>query len=237
MVAQKILTSLACGIDVENHHLQVTTSIGIAPYDGIQITVDALIRRAGQAMYQAKRSGRNTFRFTRTVESSVTNSTAPLPIAKFMDRDATSTLDIDVFLQEALQSIRTHLAMDVAFIAQFGDGERTFRYVDAKDPNPPISVGLSLPLEDGFCQRVVDGRLPELIPDAFLNELAMTLPATVALPVRAHLSVPIRLKNGQLCSTYCCVSYTADQSLNERDLSMLRIFADLAARHLERSST
>ncbi len=236
-VAQKILESMANPFDVGGQGLQVTTSIGVASYAGSRLSADVLVRRADQAMYQAKRSGRNTFRIASDDGVPIERTApamAPMAMAKFLETATATENDVDGFLQNALHSIRTHLGMDVAFISEFRSGRRIFRYIDSAAPNPPLAVGGSDPLEDSFCQRVVDGRLPELMPDAFQNPHAMGLPATQVLPVRAHLSVPIRLRNGETYGTYCCFSSKADQSLNERDLDMMRIFAELIARQLER---
>jgi EAL domain-containing protein (putative c-di-GMP-specific phosphodiesterase class I) len=63
----------------------------------------------------------------------------------------------------------------------------------------------------------------------------MELPVTRALPVGAHLSVPIKLKDGSVYGTFCCFSFTPDLSLNQRDLGMMRVFADLAADVIERN--
>ena len=41
------------------HQLGITISIGIARFEGGDDTADALLRRADQALYRAKRSGRN----------------------------------------------------------------------------------------------------------------------------------------------------------------------------------
>lgn len=235
IIAQKIIEGMEPGFLVGEQSLHVTTSIGIALYDGGTLIQDELIRRADQAMYQAKRSGRNTFRIAHEdTGPSHQDKVLPAPLIKFMSRSLNPAANIDSFMQEALRAIRTHMDMDVGFIAYFTNGNRVFHYVDAKDANPPIAVGGSDPLEDSYCQRVVDGRLPEIIPDAFLNSHAMTMPATQILPVRAHISVPIVLKNGSVFGTFCCFSYSPDQSLNERDLSMMKVFAELVARQLER---
>src|SRR5690349_11861988 len=93
-------------------------------------------------------------------------------------------------VMETLHSVRTLLGMEVAFISQFRDGRRVFRYVDSQEGAVPICVGASDLLEESYCQRVIDGRLPELIRDATQITEALTLPATTALPVGAHLSVP-----------------------------------------------
>lgn len=81
---------------------------------------------------------------------------------------------------------------------------------------------------------MVDGRLPELIRDASLVAAARELPVTMALPVGAHLSVPIRLKDGVVFGTFCCFSFAPDQSLQERDLTLMRVFADFTGKQIER---
>lgn len=141
---------------------------------------------------------------------------------------------LDDILHDALRAIRLHLGMDVAFVSEFAEGRRIFRCIDTHLNSPPIRVGGSDPLDESYCQRVVDGRLPELIHDAALIPAALELPVTTALPVGAHLSVPIRLKNGMVFGTFCCFSFTADPSLRERDLAMMRVFADFAGKQIER---
>ena len=97
----------------------------------------------------------------------------------FLVEDKTpKAVSLDQILPRALRALRTHLGMDIAFISEFRDGRRLFRYVDAARDNPDVQIGGSDLLEDSYCQRVVDGRLPELIPDAAevsaANELAFT---------------------------------------------------------------
>lgn len=136
-------------------------------------------------------------------------------------------------LARMLQAIRKHMGMDVAFISEFKEGRRIFRHVEHGDTRLRLEPGASDPLEDSYCQRVVDGRLPELIPDACTNAEALRLPATRALPVGAHLSVPIRLSDGRVYGSFCCFSHAANPTLTERDLHVMRVFADLAADQIE----
>lgn len=132
-----------------------------------------------------------------------------------------------------LNAIRHHLQMDVAFVSEFANGRRIFREVDPLLLSNPVQPDAGGPLEESYCQRVVDGRLPELIQDARQNPEAASLPVTHALPVGAHLSVPIRLADGSIYGTFCCFSYTPDQTLDQRDLNMMRVFADVAAQLIE----
>lgn len=136
-------------------------------------------------------------------------------------------------LQRCLRAIRHHLGMEVAFISEFTQGQRIFRHVDALPEAPLLKVGTGDPLEDSYCQRVVDGRLPELITDACQLPEALSLPVTTALPVGAHLSVPLRLSDGHIYGTLCCFSRQPDTSLSARDLALLRVCADMAAEHIE----
>ncbi len=63
MVAEKLLSVLEAPMDVQEHALHISTSIGvcICPDDGDD--ADVLLRNADTAMYQAKGGGRNTYRF------------------------------------------------------------------------------------------------------------------------------------------------------------------------------
>ena len=145
----------------------------------------------------------------------------------------TNTLEGPDSISRILAAIRTHLGMDVAFISQFADGRRFFRHIESGACAAPMSAGDSNPLEDSYCQRVVDGRLPELIQDASLIPEALKLPVTRALPVGAHMSVPIRFRDGTLYGTFCCFSFKPELSMNKRDLNTMRAFADLAAHQIE----
>jgi EAL domain-containing protein (putative c-di-GMP-specific phosphodiesterase class I) len=57
----------------------------------------------------------------------------------------------------------------------------------------------------------------------------MAMPITAAVPIGKHMSVPIRLPDGRVHGMFCCLGPEADRSLNERDLQMMKVFAELAA--------
>lgn len=136
-------------------------------------------------------------------------------------------------VDKVLQAIRDHLGMDVAFVSEFRKVDRIFHHVDARD-RTPIQAGDAVPLEVGYCQRVVDGRLPGLISDTARVPAAMELPETRQIPIGAHLSVPIRLADGRIFGTFCCFSFEADPSLGERDYKIMQVFASLLADQIDR---
>lgn len=136
-------------------------------------------------------------------------------------------------LQSLLNAARDRLAMEVAFISEFTEGQRVFRQVSADPQFNIIKPGDGGPLEESYCVRVVQGVLPELIKDAQVNKEALKLEATRQVPVGAHVSVPIRLTDGTIYGTFCAFSRTANPNLDARDLAFLRVLADISTVYLE----
>lgn len=138
-------------------------------------------------------------------------------------------------VQDILQAIRTHLKMEVAFLSEFLGEKRIYRYVDSDWVNNPIHPGKSDPLENTYCHLVAKGVLPELMHDAAKNPHTARFPETTKIPVGAFLSVPIYLSDGYLFGTFCCFSRSPDTTLNQRDLSLMHAFAELAGKAIERT--
>ncbi|CAN1532202.1 Rtn c-di-GMP phosphodiesterase class I (EAL domain) [Rhabdaerophilaceae bacterium] len=132
-------------------------------------------------------------------------------------------------MDKGLEAIRNHLGMQVAYISEFSGANSIFRAVDAPGFEGVIKPGDSQPLDDIFCRHILAGRLPELMPDVSQEPLAMSLPIMQRVPIGSHVSVPIRMPDGETYGMFCCLSLKADQSLNARDLQVMRVFADMAA--------
>lgn len=135
-------------------------------------------------------------------------------------------------IQDALVAIRNHLGMEVAYFSEFSAGRTVFRRVDAPGLEHLIKVGDSHSLDDVYCNHILAGRLPELIPDTSQVGLAREMPITAAVPIGSHISIPIRLLDGTPFGMFCCLSPRPIPSLNERDLATMRVFAGLAARQV-----
>ena len=138
---------------------------------------------------------------------------------------------LDDSVSELLHAMRTRMEMDVVFVSEFVDGQRMFRYVDSAPDAPAIEAGASSPAEESVCQRVVEGRVPELIRD-----MAALPPAQLPeLPLRigAHLSTPIVLKDRRVYGTLCCFSAAPREELVQADLDRLKMCATLVARKVD----
>ena len=132
-----------------------------------------------------------------------------------------------------LDAVRRHLDMDVAFVSEFNGRDRVFRHVACRLDPAPIRPGDSSPLEEGYCMRVVEGQIPQLIPDTGAIPVLHDIPETRTLPIGAHISVPILLRDGRVYGTFCCFSLASNLSLGQRDLHMMRAFADLLAYQID----
>ncbi|ABD89699.1 sensor domain-containing phosphodiesterase [Rhodopseudomonas palustris] len=132
-------------------------------------------------------------------------------------------------IRRALQAVRSHLGLQVAYVSRF-EGERSvFRVVDAPGLEHVIKPGDSRPLDEIYCRHILQGRLPQLIPDTSAEPLAMAMPITAECQIGSHLSVPIELPNGETYGMFCCIGFQADCSLNERDLATMKAFAEIAS--------
>lgn len=63
VVAEKILERMAEPFEIDHYELSISLSIGIAVYPDDGKDFDTLLKQSDTAMYQAKESGRNTYRF------------------------------------------------------------------------------------------------------------------------------------------------------------------------------
>lgn len=142
---------------------------------------------------------------------------------------------IDGVVTEVLALLRERMKMDVVFVSEFVNDERVFRYVENPPGNPLLSVGGSDPLEDTWCQRVVDGRLPELIPNyADLPPEVKARTPKMPFDIGTFLSTPILLDHGKVYGTLCCLSFSPLEMVQQRDLRNLKSVAVLLATKLKK---
>lgn len=136
-------------------------------------------------------------------------------------------------LKELLLIIRKHLNMEIAFIAEFVDDRRVFRFVNAISDHPPVKVGNSDPLEMTYCKKIADSELPNIICDTGANDITRALSVTEKLSIGSYMGVPLILSNGDIFGTLCCFKKETSKSLNKRDLGFLKAISEIASNLLE----
>ena len=138
---------------------------------------------------------------------------------------------LDKRITDVLLLLRKQLRMDVVFVSEFVDGERVFRFIDGGGALG-LHAGDSAPLEESYCQRVVEGRMPELVTDA-RELIARGDLFDPGIPVGAHLSTPVVLADGRVYGTVCCFSAAPQPDLQANALACLRPCARLVARKVD----
>lgn len=154
----------------------------------------------------------------------------PIGILQHLARE--KSLAASDTIKRALETVRTHLDMDVAYVSEFVDGYSVFREVDAPGLEELVKVGDGNSLDDVYCRHILEGRLPELMPDTSKEPIAVAMPITAM--IGSHVSVPLRRTDGETYGMFCCFSSKPNPSLNERDLNIMRAFASLAAEQIGR---
>lgn len=140
---------------------------------------------------------------------------------------------LNEIIHSAVNLARFCLGMDVAFVTEFRQGRRIFRHIASRNEQVPIKVGDSHPLEESYCQYVVNGHIPAIVDDSHIYPILKALRATEAMEIRAHLGVPIWLSDGSVFGTFCCYSRKPSSTLRETDVTAMRHFAELIASILE----
>ncbi len=144
---------------------------------------------------------------------------------------------LDHSIGEVLRLLRERMGMDVVFVSEFVDGQRVFRHVAQAPGVDLLAEGQGEPLEQSWCQRVVDGRLPQYIADARKDPAAAPLLKNLTFPIGTHISTPVVLGNGEVYGTLCCFSFEPSGRASPEDLSRLKLTARLAAQRLENRRT
>ena len=123
-------------------------------------------------------------------------------------------------LDALIHLTRDLLDADVALLTEIRDGREIARRA-AGDWQPLTSrPGVSLPLSETFCQRMLDGRIGNYVRDAQADERVSDLAMARRLGVRAWIGVPIELSDMQLY-VLCCLARESRPTLGERDVRLL----------------
>lgn len=131
--------------------------------------------------------------------------------------------------ESSLEFVRSHLGMEVAYLSEFVGDDLVFRSVSAPGLEALAYVGGTMPLSKTYCRHILNGDLPELIPDTDDVPFAQNIALTRELPIRSHVSIPIHKADGSVYGMFCCLSRESRPSLNNRDLEVVRAFAALSA--------
>jgi GAF domain-containing protein len=133
---------------------------------------------------------------------------------------------------QALAAAQDRLGMDASYITtidsrtqtihgMFGDADIVSRY-----------QGTVFPVEQTFCMRMLNGDIPNAVPDTRAEPSISGLDATREF--HAYVGVPLKLSDGRIHGTLCCVSTDTRPGLGPDDVRFLQVLADIVAARVER---
>ena len=137
-------------------------------------------------------------------------------------------------LEDMLRDVREAFRMDVAFVSKFDRDQLVFRKLEGDADSFEWREGESFPIDESYCKRVLEGRIPRVVPDAKREEATRDLRVTSEADMGSYCAVPLVLPDGRLYGTLCCVSHEPDPWLRERDLGLMDRTARRLVEHLER---
>jgi len=137
-------------------------------------------------------------------------------------------------IEYMLRDVRRALQMDVAFVSQFSEDQLVFRAIEGDAESFGWQEGESFPIDESYCKRVLDGRIPQVVPDAKGEDATKDLRVTSEADIGSYCAVPLVLSDGRLYGTLCCLSHEPDPWLRERDLGLMEGMARWLVEQLER---
>lgn len=129
---------------------------------------------------------------------------------------------------ELLRTAKDALGLSVAFLSRMDGTTQHLEVVESAIPFL-FPEGARVKQETSFCQAILDGRLPAVIPDVRRHPEAMALPAARFPRLRSYVSVPVTLSDGTVYGTFCAAGLTADKGLTKRDRALMEVLASAAA--------
>jgi EAL domain-containing protein (putative c-di-GMP-specific phosphodiesterase class I) len=138
----------------------------------------------------------------------------------------------EIKVAELLRTARTSLGMGMAFLSRF-DGQ--IQHLEVVDSDLPqlFKDKVTQDRATSFCQNILDGNLPDLMPDVRDFPEAMKLPAAKIPRLRSYLSVPITLSDGSLYGTFCVAGFSPNKDLQKRDRALVEVLAEAATLIIE----
>jgi EAL domain-containing protein (putative c-di-GMP-specific phosphodiesterase class I) len=145
--------------------------------------------------------------------------------------------NLDESLKAAAASFRKLLNFDISYISRFENSHQVIEAVDLSDSaaDIPIKKGSAFNVEESYCKRVADNKLPKFVLDAKEEPLVADIPAIAELSIGTLISVPITMRDGRLYGSICGFSRTIRNDISERDVRFVELLAEFASRVLESS--
>jgi GAF domain-containing protein len=164
------------------------------------------------------------------VESDTEHPVAP-EHAEAIDRiEAAQESDV---VERALTAARERLGMDAAYVTTIDPQVQTLHAIVGEADIVNAYQASVIPVEHTFCQRMLNGEIPNVVPDTRAEPAMRDLAATREFG--AYIGVPVRLSDGRIHGTLCCVSREPKFDIGSEDLRFMQVLAGIIAARVEQA--
>jgi GAF domain-containing protein len=136
-------------------------------------------------------------------------------------------------VEQALVAAQQRLDMDASYITTIDAGHQTIHAMAGDADASARYTGTVFPLEQTYCMRMLNGEIPNIVPDTRAEPALRDLEATREF--HAYVGVPVKLSDGRVHGTLCCVSREPRHGLGPEELRFMQILAGIVATRVERA--
>jgi GAF domain-containing protein len=136
-------------------------------------------------------------------------------------------------VEQALSAAREHLSMDASYITTIDSEHQTIEAIVGDPELLRHYEGAAIPVEQTFCVRMLNGEIPNVVLDTRAEPAISHLDA--AREFGAYVGVPVRLSDGRVHGTLCCVSKETRAGSGISDLRFMEVLAGIVAARVEQA--
>jgi len=135
-------------------------------------------------------------------------------------------------VERALSAARERLQMEAAYVTTIDSEKQTIEAI-LGETKAPVAPGTQVPLEETYCMRMLNGEIANIVRDTRAEPALRDLGAT--RHVGAYVGVPVRLSDGRVHGTLCCVSKDPVDGLGDDELRFMHVLAGIIATRVEQA--
>lgn len=137
-------------------------------------------------------------------------------------------------IEQALTAARDRLNMDASYITTIDARHQTIHAIVSDDQDAVRRYqGTVFPVEQTFCMRMLGGEIPNMVADTSAEPAISHLAA--AREFHAYIGVPVKLSDGRIHGTLCCVSRDTRPSMQPDELHFMEVLSGIVAARIEQA--
>jgi EAL domain-containing protein (putative c-di-GMP-specific phosphodiesterase class I) len=140
------------------------------------------------------------------------------------------------WVHRLLDAARSRLGMDVAWFSVFTDDQQEITAATGDLEAMDVSEGMTAPLAESFCVRVLAGQLPPVVTGAGRDARTRDLGATQRFGIGSYVGAPVRATDGRPVGMLCCLGRSDGAQLGAESVRTVELIADLIGLHLDGSA-